>query len=43
MKFSPSIIDDLKYYVYLYFHSITHEVFYVVKGKGNRVFANLKD
>ena len=43
MKFSPSIINDLKYYVYLYSHPLTNEVFYVGKGKGNRVFAHLLD
>jgi uncharacterized protein len=41
MKFSPSIINDLKYYVYLYSHPVTNEIFYVGKGKGNRVFSHL--
>lgn len=43
MKFSQSVINDLKYYVYLYSHPITNEVFYVGKGKGNRVFSHLVD
>lgn len=41
MKFSPSIINDLKYYVYIYSHPETNEIFYVGKGKGNRVFSHL--
>jgi uncharacterized protein len=42
-KFSPSVINDLKYYVYIYSHPITGEIFYVGKGKGNRVFSHLDD
>ena len=42
-KFPPSILAELKHYVYIYSHPITGEVFYVGKGKGNRVFAHLKD
>ncbi len=43
MKFSSSVIRELKYYVYIYSHPITSEIFYVGKGKGNRVFSHLKD
>jgi len=43
MKFSNSIIDELKYYVYIYSHPETNEIFYIGKGKGNRVFNHLKD
>ena len=43
MKFSSSVMNALKYYVYLYSHPSTGEVFYVGKGKGNRVFAHLED
>lgn len=43
MKFSNSVIRELKYYVYIYSHPITNEIFYVGKGKGNRIFSHLKD
>lgn len=43
MKFSSSVIKELKYYVYIYSHPITNEIFYVGKGKGNRVFSHLND
>lgn len=42
-KFSPSISKELKYYVYIYSHPETHEIFYVGKGKGNRAFSHLED
>lgn len=42
-KFSSSISKELKYYVYIYAHPETNEIFYVGKGKGNRVFAHLVD
>ena len=41
--FSPSVSRSLKHYVYIYSHPETEEIFYVGKGKGNRVFAHLKD
>lgn len=40
--FSKEMIDYLKYYVYLYIDPSNNEVFYVGKGKGNRVFDHLK-
>ena len=43
MKFSSSVLNELKYYVYLYSHPKTREIFYVGKGKGNHVFAHLDD
>lgn len=42
-KFPKFIFNDLKYYVYLYSHPITNEVFYVGKGKGNRAFSHLDE
>lgn len=42
-KFSPAVIKELGYYVYIYSHPKTEEVFYVGKGKGNRVFSHLED
>ena len=42
-KFSHNVINKLKYYVYIYSHPITKEVFYVGKGKGNRVFSHLTE
>ena len=42
-KIPPSILNELKYYVYLYAHPTTKEIFYVGKGKDNRVFAHLED
>ena len=42
-KFSNSVISDLKYYVYLYSHPETNEIFYIGKGKGNRVFSHLEE
>lgn len=42
-EFSPSLIKKIGYYVYLYSHPKTNEVFYVGKGKGNRAFSHLFD
>lgn len=36
------MINELKYYVYIYSNPQTEEIFYVGKGKGNRVFAHIK-
>jgi hypothetical protein len=43
LKFSSPVIKALKYYVYLYSHPVTGDIFYVGKGKGNRIFQHLKD
>jgi len=42
-KFSSSVSQELKYYVYIYSNPMTNEIFYVGKGKGNRIFSHLKD
>ena len=41
--FSSEIIRQIKYYVYLLSDPRTNEIFYVGKGKGNRVFQHLKE
>lgn len=42
-KFSRSDTDILYYYVYVYIDPTNDEIFYVGKGKGNRVFSHLND
>ncbi|SDN61158.1 hypothetical protein SAMN04487897_103336 [Paenibacillus sp. yr247] len=42
-QFSKQVIDELKYYVYIYSDPDTEEIFYVGKGKGNRVFSHLNE
>lgn len=42
-KLSPKVIEKLGYYVYLYINPLDNSIFYVGKGKGNRVFAHLDD
>lgn len=41
--FSASVVKEIGYYVYLYSHPVTGEIFYVGKGNGNRVFSHLDD
>lgn len=42
-KFPKIVSTRLKYYVYIYSNPITDEIFYVGKGKGDRVFSHLSD
>ena len=42
-KFTSEIIKKIKFYVYLISDPETGEVFYVGKGKGNRVFSHFED
>ena len=42
-KFSSEIIKKIKFYVYLISDPETGDVFYVGKGKGNRVFSHFED
>jgi hypothetical protein len=43
LMFSSPVVQELKYYVYIYSNPITNEIFYVGKGKENRVFSHLND
>jgi len=43
MKFSPEIQEKLKSYVYLYIDPRNNIIFYIGKGKGNRVFHHLDE
>ena len=40
-RFPQPVSRQLGYYVYLYIHPETNEVFYVGKGRGNRAFAHV--
>jgi uncharacterized protein len=42
-KFSSPVIKELKYYVYIYSNPVTDEIFYIGKGKGNRIYQHLDD
>jgi len=41
-RFTAKVIEQLKFYVYLYIDPRTNEVFYIGKGRGNRVFSHLR-
>lgn len=41
-EFPPEVIEELGYYVYILKHPDNNQVFYVGKGKGNRVFHHAK-
>jgi uncharacterized protein len=43
MQFPSKVIEELKYYVYVYINPMTGKIFYVGKGKGNRAFDHLDD
>jgi len=40
--FTPAVIENLQYYVYLLTDPRNNRVFYVGKGTGNRIFAHLR-
>ena len=42
-KLPPGVAEKLGYYVYLYVNLFDETIFYVGKGKGNRVFSHLDD
>lgn len=41
-EFSPSVVENIGSYVYCLIDPIKNEIFYIGKGKGNRVFNHLK-
>jgi len=41
-KFNQNTIEKINYYVYLLEDPRTNQIFYIWKGKGNRVFSHLK-
>ena len=43
MRFSTDILSEMKHYVYILSDPSDNEIFYVGKGKGNRVFSHLKE
>lgn len=43
IQFTENQKMKLKHYVYIYLDPTTNEIFYVGKGKGDRVFSHLKD
>ena len=40
-RFSPKVVEQLRFYVYVYIDPRNERPFYIGKGKGNRVFAHL--
>lgn len=42
-RFPKIVASELKYYVYIYSNPLTDEIFYVGKGKGDRVFSHLNE
>lgn len=42
-EFQPTVIEALKYYVYCLVDPRDNRIFYIGKGKGNRVFQHAKD
>jgi uncharacterized protein len=42
-KFSSAVLKELGNYVYIYSDPSNNEIFYVGKGKGNRVFSHLNE
>lgn len=42
-RLSPKVVEQLGYYVYLYIDPCDNTVFYVGKGKGNRVLSHLSE
>ena len=42
-EFNPSVIEALQYYVYCLVDPRDNRIFYIGKGKGNRVFQHAKD